>query len=173
MDAKTEDGVEKAKMILRSRAVGVVVLRNVVQGNYYNSADLLMTIAPFDHLWVQGPRQRTRRRKSRSRPETESDLSVLRSNNRRQCRLHRQGDRFRLPVRKIPSIYPQSRGTTQSGYVRAHAARVATKTGADRYPAIRHGFGRPVRLRLRQNSQGRQIHLSDGKFSYRSKRTTW
>jgi membrane fusion protein, heavy metal efflux system len=53
-NAKTEDGVEKAKMILRSRAVGSVVLRNVVKGNYYSSADLLMTIAPLDHLWVQG-----------------------------------------------------------------------------------------------------------------------
>jgi cobalt-zinc-cadmium efflux system membrane fusion protein len=52
--AKTEDGKEKAKMILRSRADGVVVLRNVVRGNYYTSADLLMTIAPLDHLWVRG-----------------------------------------------------------------------------------------------------------------------
>jgi cobalt-zinc-cadmium efflux system membrane fusion protein len=41
-------------MILRSRAAGVVVLRNVVTGNYYTSADLLMTIAPLDHLWVRG-----------------------------------------------------------------------------------------------------------------------
>ena len=52
--AKTEDGKEKAKMILRSRAPGVVVSRNVVPGNYYTSADLLMTIAPLDHLWVRG-----------------------------------------------------------------------------------------------------------------------
>jgi membrane fusion protein, heavy metal efflux system len=53
-NAKTEDGVQKAKMILRSRAAGVVVLRSVVRGNYYTSADLLMTIAPLDHLWVRG-----------------------------------------------------------------------------------------------------------------------
>ena len=39
---------------MRSRADGVVVLRNVVKGNYYTSADLLMTIAPLDHLWVRG-----------------------------------------------------------------------------------------------------------------------
>jgi cobalt-zinc-cadmium efflux system membrane fusion protein len=52
--AKTEDGKEKAKMILRSRADGVVVERNVVPGNYYTSADLLMKIAPLDHLWVRG-----------------------------------------------------------------------------------------------------------------------
>jgi cobalt-zinc-cadmium efflux system membrane fusion protein len=53
-NAKNEDGVQKAKMILRSRADGVVVLRPVVKGNYYTSADLLMTIAPLDHLWVLG-----------------------------------------------------------------------------------------------------------------------
>ena len=53
-NAKNEDGVQKAKMILRSRADGVVVKRNVVKGNYYTSADLLMTIAPLDHLWVRG-----------------------------------------------------------------------------------------------------------------------
>jgi membrane fusion protein, heavy metal efflux system len=53
-NANTEDGVKKAKMILRSRAAGVVVLKSVVQGNYYTSADLLMTIAPLDHLWVRG-----------------------------------------------------------------------------------------------------------------------
>jgi cobalt-zinc-cadmium efflux system membrane fusion protein len=53
-NAKTEDGVQKAKMILRSRADGVVVLRPVVKDNYYTSADILMTIAPLDHLWVRG-----------------------------------------------------------------------------------------------------------------------
>jgi cobalt-zinc-cadmium efflux system membrane fusion protein len=53
-NAPNEDGVQKAKMILRSRADGVVVQRNVVRGNYYSSADLLMTIAPLDHLWVRG-----------------------------------------------------------------------------------------------------------------------
>jgi cobalt-zinc-cadmium efflux system membrane fusion protein len=53
-NAKTEDGVQKARMILRSRADGVVVQRDVVPGNYYTSANLLMTIAPLDHLWVLG-----------------------------------------------------------------------------------------------------------------------
>ena len=53
-DAPNEDGVQKAKMILRSRADGVVVKRDVVQGNYYDSKDELMTIAPLDHLWVRG-----------------------------------------------------------------------------------------------------------------------
>jgi RNA polymerase sigma factor (sigma-70 family) len=53
-NAKKEDGVEKAKMILRSRGYGVVVQRSVVPGNYYASGDLLMTIATLDHLWVRG-----------------------------------------------------------------------------------------------------------------------
>ena len=53
-NAAGEDGVQKAKMILRSRAAGVVVVRDVVQGNYYDSTKLLMTIAPLDPLWVRG-----------------------------------------------------------------------------------------------------------------------
>jgi cobalt-zinc-cadmium efflux system membrane fusion protein len=49
-----EDGVQKAKMILRSRADGIVIKRTVVQGNNYDSKDELMQIAPLDHLWVRG-----------------------------------------------------------------------------------------------------------------------
>ncbi len=41
-------------MILRARADGVVVKRDVVPGNYYDSKDTLLTIAPLDHLWVRG-----------------------------------------------------------------------------------------------------------------------
>ena len=41
-------------MILRARGYGVVVQRSVVPGNYYTSADVLMTIANLDHLWVRG-----------------------------------------------------------------------------------------------------------------------
>ncbi len=53
-NAPKEDGVQKAKMTLRSRADGVVVKRDVVRGNYYDSKDTLLTIAPLDHLWVRG-----------------------------------------------------------------------------------------------------------------------
>ena len=53
-NARNEDGVQKAKMIMRSRSDGVVVVRSVVPGNYYTSANELMTIAPLDHLWVKG-----------------------------------------------------------------------------------------------------------------------
>ena len=42
-NASKEDGVQKARMILRSRADGVVVQRDVVRGNYYTSANLLIT----------------------------------------------------------------------------------------------------------------------------------
>jgi len=54
--SKSEDGVQKARMILRSRAKGTIVTRSpmLVQGNYVTSADLLLTIAPLDHLWVRG-----------------------------------------------------------------------------------------------------------------------
>ncbi|WP_165234270.1 efflux RND transporter periplasmic adaptor subunit [Aquisphaera insulae] len=53
-DAQNEDGVRKARMTMRSRADGIVVRRSVVPGNYYDSKDELMQIAPLDHLWVLG-----------------------------------------------------------------------------------------------------------------------
>jgi cobalt-zinc-cadmium efflux system membrane fusion protein len=43
---------DKAKMTLRSKAEGIVIWRDVVPGNYYESTDKLMEIAPLDHLWV-------------------------------------------------------------------------------------------------------------------------
>jgi RNA polymerase sigma factor (sigma-70 family) len=51
-NVKNEDGVQKAKMILRARADGVVIKRDLVPGNYYDSRDALLTIASLDHLWV-------------------------------------------------------------------------------------------------------------------------
>jgi cobalt-zinc-cadmium efflux system membrane fusion protein len=53
-EAQKEDGVQKARMILRSRGDGVVVKKTVVQGNYYDSKDELMVIAPLNQLWVRG-----------------------------------------------------------------------------------------------------------------------
>jgi len=52
-EAKSEDGVKKARMTLRSIADGVVVKRDVVPGNFYDPKDDLLTIAPLDRLWVR------------------------------------------------------------------------------------------------------------------------
>ena len=111
-NARNEDGVQKAKMILRSRADGVVVERTVVQGNYYTSADLLMTIAPLDHLWVRGSVSELDADKVEVGQKLKVIFPVLRSNDRRQGRLHRQGDRFRVAVREVPHHHPQSRGAS-------------------------------------------------------------
>ena len=45
-DVPKEDGVQKAKMTLRSRAGGVVIKRTAVQGNYYDAKDELMEDRP-------------------------------------------------------------------------------------------------------------------------------
>jgi cobalt-zinc-cadmium efflux system membrane fusion protein len=42
----------KAKMTLRAKVDGYVINRFVVAGNYYESTDVLLEIAPLDHLWV-------------------------------------------------------------------------------------------------------------------------
>lgn len=49
-----EDGTRKAKMTLRAQASGVVISKDVVQGNIYDDNDTLLTIAPLDHFWVYG-----------------------------------------------------------------------------------------------------------------------
>jgi cobalt-zinc-cadmium efflux system membrane fusion protein len=43
---------DKARMTLRSRVDGIVIQREVVPGNFYDDMDVLMVIAPLDHLWV-------------------------------------------------------------------------------------------------------------------------
>jgi RNA polymerase sigma factor (sigma-70 family) len=53
-NAPNEDGVEKGKMIVRSRGEGVVVKKTVVKGNFYDSKDELMVITPLDRLYVRG-----------------------------------------------------------------------------------------------------------------------
>ncbi|MBL8830221.1 MAG: efflux RND transporter periplasmic adaptor subunit [Planctomycetaceae bacterium] len=49
-----EVGAQKARMTIRSPADGIVIERNVNQGNLYGPEDLLFVIAPLDHLWVWG-----------------------------------------------------------------------------------------------------------------------
>lgn len=43
---------DKARMTLRSKANGFVISREAVPGNFYESTEVLMQIAPLDHLWV-------------------------------------------------------------------------------------------------------------------------
>lgn len=43
---------DKAKMTLRSPVDGIVIEREVVPQNFYETSTVLMVIAPLDHLWV-------------------------------------------------------------------------------------------------------------------------
>src|SRR5262249_8273236 len=43
---------DKAKMTMRSKIDGTVISREVGPGNFYESTDVLMEIAPLEHLWV-------------------------------------------------------------------------------------------------------------------------
>ena len=51
---KDEDGTRKARMTLRAPGDGIVIRREVVQGNLYDQDDVLLVIAPLDHFWVWG-----------------------------------------------------------------------------------------------------------------------
>jgi cobalt-zinc-cadmium efflux system membrane fusion protein len=44
--------VLEARMTLRAKTDGVVIERDVVPGNFYQTTDVLMVLAPLDHLWV-------------------------------------------------------------------------------------------------------------------------
>jgi RND family efflux transporter MFP subunit len=50
--ARDQDTQQKARMVLRSRADGMVIRRDAVAGNFYDTKDVLLEIAPVDHLWV-------------------------------------------------------------------------------------------------------------------------
>ena len=43
---------ENAKMVLRAPGDGIVIEREVVPENFYDTSAVLMVIAPLDHLWV-------------------------------------------------------------------------------------------------------------------------
>lgn len=49
-----EDGSQRGRMTLRSPIDGLVIERDVVEGNLYDEKDALMTVAPVGHLWVVG-----------------------------------------------------------------------------------------------------------------------
>lgn len=49
-----EDGSRRGWMTLRSPIDGLVIDRDVVEGNLYDEKDVLMTIAPEGNLWVIG-----------------------------------------------------------------------------------------------------------------------
>jgi membrane fusion protein, heavy metal efflux system len=46
------DVSEKARMTRVSQIDGIVIARDAVPGNLYDTNDVLLTIAPLDHLWV-------------------------------------------------------------------------------------------------------------------------
>ena len=52
--AASEDDAAKAQMTMLAPAAGVVVTRDVAPGNVYDPTDILLVIAPLDHLWIWG-----------------------------------------------------------------------------------------------------------------------
>ncbi len=119
-DVKSQDGVQKARITLRARAGGVLVKRDVVSGNYYDSRDTLLTIVPIDHLWVRG----TVAEQDIGRLEIGQPLKVIfpfsstNPQDRRQARIHRQGNRSRHAEGPVPHHGPQPPGTVQGRLLR-------------------------------------------------------
>jgi membrane fusion protein, heavy metal efflux system len=51
-DSKINTVLDKARMTRVAPSDGIVITRDVVPGNFYDSNDVLMVIAPLDHLFV-------------------------------------------------------------------------------------------------------------------------
>ena len=114
-DAKNEDGVEKAKMILRARADGIVVKRTSSRGITTTRRTSLMTIAPLDHLWVRGSVSELDADKVEVGQKIQGHLPLFRPDDRRRGRLHRQGDRPRDPVGQVPRLDPNPEKKFKAG----------------------------------------------------------
>ena len=104
--AKNEDGKEKAKMILRARADGVVVKRDVVPGNYYDSKDDAADHRPAGSPLGARGRQRARRRQGRGRPEGQGHLPLLPTASSRARSI--TSTRRSIPTPGRPSSAPRS-----------------------------------------------------------------
>ena len=180
--AKNEDGQEKARMTLRARADGVLVSRDVVNGNYYDSSSGRVAA---DHRPAGPPlgargRQRARRREGRGRPDVEGDLPVLglRRRDQEHDRLHRQSDRSRDAIGQVPHDDPQPRGPLQGRGVREGPGDGPPEGGADGHPSVGDGLGRQLGLRLHPpagQGRGRTVraaadHRGQGEQRHRRRR---
>ena len=135
--AKNEDGKQKARMTLRSRADGVVVKRDVVPGNYYDSKD-----DPADHRPARPPlgarrRQRARRRQGRGRPEPQGHLPLLPPRDRRARSI--TSTRRSIPTRasaKFRATIPNPGGRVKAGaFVKVQVHDPARAPGGPSSPA--------------------------------------
>ena len=178
-NAKNEDGVQKAKMILRSRADGVVVKRDVVQGNYYDSADLLMTIAPLDHLWVRGSVSELDAEKVEVGQNLEGHLPVLGLRPRRSRARSSTSTRRSIPNRGRRSSGPRSptpRAGSRPGCSCGCWWRSRPRPGRTVIPRAAMVSVDRIRLRLRQEA-GEDGHVraaadlrGEGKQRHRHRR---
>ena len=145
-----EDGVKKAKMILRSPAAGIVIKRSVVRGNYYNSTDELMQIAPLEHLWVRGT-------------VSELDADKVKEGQKLKVVFPYSGLAIDGKVEYIDKAIDMDsrsakfrcRSPTRTASSRPPCSSVcllrdSSRSGADRDSPRSHGLGRSGRLRVRQ-----------------------
>ncbi|HEV3121359.1 MAG TPA: efflux RND transporter periplasmic adaptor subunit [Isosphaeraceae bacterium] len=94
---------EKASTTLRSPAEGIIIKRDVVQGNYYEPSSVLMVIAPLDHLRVYAN-------------VYESDLELVQKNQEIEIQFPYQD---RTIVTKVDNIASQVDPDTHAMRIRA------------------------------------------------------
>ena len=157
-DVPNEDGVKKAKMILRSRAAGIVIKRSVVRGNYYDSKDELMQIAPLEHLWVRGNVSEL----DADKVQVGQKLKVVfpYSSLTIDGKVEYIDKAIDMDTRsaKFRASIPNPEGRLKAGMFVRVLLEVSPKAGANRDPPGSDGLGRSGRLCLRQATrQERQV----------------
>ena len=171
-DAKNEDGVQKAKMILRSRSDGIVIKRTVVQGNYYDSKDELMQIAPLDHLWVRGSVSEF----DADKVEVGQTIRVVFPYTDRtiddEVEYIDKAIDPETRSAKFRATIPESREEVQGRHVCAGAAGDSPQARPHDHPSRLDGLGRSARLRFPQSSRARKVASSAAISSSARRRAT-
>ncbi len=149
--APSEDGVQKARMILRSRgAVGSWSRRPSWSENYYDSKDELMVITPLDHLWVQGNVSEL----DADKVEVGQTLKVIFPFSIAEREIVAKIDYIDKAIdpetrsAKFRTTISNPSGMGQGPRVREGAGADSTQAGTHGHSPHLHGLGRSHRLRL-------------------------
>ncbi len=110
---------DKAKMTRLSPVEGIVIQRDAVPGNLYDNNDVLMVIAPLDHLFVWVNVYEADQARVAMNQEMEIRFPYLDQDPGRQGRVRRQRSLERYPSHPDQGLDPQCRRQTQGRHAGA------------------------------------------------------
>ncbi len=153
--APNEDGAQKAKMILRSQGDGVVVKKTVVKGNFYDSKDELMVIAPLDQLYVEGNVSELDADKVQVGQSVKVIFPFSDSDREVNAKIDYIDKGIDPDTRsaKFRTQIPNPGGRVKAGAIRESPGEDPPQARLHRHSAHLHGLRQPLRLRLRPQAR--------------------